>query len=856
MAIGAMDMVQQRVTDGIRSVVKGPIGTNIQRAMDLFKKDDTADHFDTSGQDVSSNPLNIFSADASSNPLNMFKTDASSNLFKIDTPSDWASKKSTSDWIWFGLTLLLCVMYAVFTANSMIFVPWPLRLVTFLLVLFGSWAFGSVFIIVSLYYIGYIFTSMYKRSLLKEGDPPIRLLPKLYTMLPLRTAKGGMLDTLLFPFTYFAAGDQGSAYQLYKFDEADYIESIKQQIPDWNSIKNTLGVPTLLAEFIDHLDRMNVAYTKDVSGNIGSTLNLPESTDVGELLTMYNETTKLDDFKRRKILDMLNRKLDPVDTERLDTLGDYIQGLMKERRFGEAIAFSRILLGKRQVKNKVSKESDQARSTLLKALMAREKEVGLKVEELTKQIATDKANGTDTKKLDLEKSRLEQASTTIREEIDRLGQKVRSASIMPAYDVDGKDLNKEINVLMNSISSALAQEGGFGIGATLGLASALTRPKAPTPAIAAPEPTEKEKKIKGLFNQINTVFDAKESVSWAELANAKAHILHLNSYTQILERSRDMTAISGISNEIVQGILDETLADKNLRKAKVEAAHEDTEHAISTISKHADLLHKQASLYDGFKKKLAAYTGDAKQVVDEEVKAIDARIKKIETLWNLIHPKGFDVNNDLTRVLALIPESTGSVSSVKFASKKPEALALAEETDDLQEEHETVTRRRNEIIGHIGAQEKWIDMAKNQVEKTTAQAAASTKEYREKTAEITSAAAAIEANSKRRIGEALAKSEEANRIAQEAIEQHRISENAAIEAEREAEERKILANQRKAAASWRSVPGPDQAHQLRFRTDPPISNSYYPGFRPSLRRPLLKSQESQVSNEGSIQKKP
>ena len=834
----AMGMVQQKVTEGIRSVVKGPMGTHIQRAMDLFKKENTADHFDTSGEDT---PGQKDTSDSAVNIVGDIAKDFTTNLFKKDPASDAKPKKSISDWIWFGINILLCVMFAVFTANSMIFVPWPLRLVTFLLVLFGSWISQPVFIIVSLYYIGYIFTSMYKRSLRKPEDPPIRLLPKLYAFLPLRTAKGpedwgyGILNVLFlgipYLITYFGAGEEGSAYQLYKFDETDYIESIKQQIPDWNSIKNTLGVPTLLAEFIDHLDRMNVAYKTDASGNLtGSTVELPESTDVGELLTMYNETTKMDDFKRRKILDMLNRKLDPEDTERLNTLGDYIQGLMKEKRFGEAIAFSRILLGKRQATNKASKESDQARSTLLKALMAREKEVGLKVEGLTKQIATDKANGTDTKKLDLEKTRLEQSSNAIREEIDRLGQKVRSASIMPTYDVEDKDLNKEINVLMNSISSALAQEGGFGIGATLGLASAITRPKAPTPVIATPEPTEKEKKVKGLFDQINTVFDAKESVSWAELANAKAHILHLNPYTQILERSRDMTAISGISNEIVQGISDETLADKNLRKAKVEAAHEDTEHAISTISKHADLLHKQASLYDGFKKKLAAYTGDAKQVVDEEVKAIDARIKKIETLWNLIHPKGFDVNNDLTRVLTLIPGSTGSVSSVKFASKKPEALALAEETDDLQEEHEAVTRRRNEIVERIGAQEKYI----------------------QKTAEITSAAEAIEANSKRRIGEALAKSEKANRIAQEAIEQHRISEEAAIEAETAAKERKRLANQRKAAASSSSLPGPAQAQQLRLGVNPRIYKSYYSGFNPSQTSPLLSSQDSQVSKQGSI----
>jgi hypothetical protein len=628
------------------------MGTHIQRAIDLFKKENTADHFDTSGEDTSGQKD---TSDSAVNIVGDIAKDFTKNLFKKDTASDAKPKKSTSDWIWFGINILLCVMFAVFTANSMIFVPWPLRLVTFLLVLFGSWISQPVFIIVSLYYIGYIFTSMYKRSLLKEGDPPIRLLPKLYAFLPLRTAKGpkdwgyGFLNVLFlgipYLITYFGAGEEGSAYQLYKFDETDYIESIKQQIPDWNSIKNTLGVPTLLAEFIDHLDNMNITYKTDASGNLtGSTVELPESTDVGELLTLYNETTKMDDFKRRKILDMLNRKLAPVDTERLNTLGDYIQGLMKEKRFGEAIAFSRILLGKRQATNKVSKESDQARSTLLKALMAREKEVGLKVEELTKQIATDKANGTDVKKLELEKTRLEQSSNAIREEIDRLGQKVRSASITPAYDLDGKDLSREITNLIGEINALMSQEGGSNV-----------------PSVAAVG-TDKMASIAAKFAQLNEILDANEAIDWAELSSAKENIQRLRKLQSALQKEVGrLRPLKESSADVLQNF--------NLKTAELAGAEEDVEHALKQISDIVPSLYNKAKLYEELQKKLDA---KAEPVFKDQANKLEARRKPIEELYGLVSPPA-DAKTNLDIILSKIP-SMANVSKVTFTEKNDRSM--------------------------------------------------------------------------------------------------------------------------------------------------------------------------------------
>jgi len=631
-ANGAMDMVQQKVTDGIRSVVRGPMGTHIQRAMDLFKKDDTADHFDTSGQDVSGRD----SSDSVVNIATDMAKELTTNLFKSDSSkSDAKPGKSVGNWIWFGISLLLCLMFAMFTANSMIFIPWPLRLITFLLILFGSWISGSVFIIMSLYYIGYIFTSLYNRSFQKEGDPPIRLLPKLYTMLPLRTATGGMLDTLLYPFTYFTSGDQGTAYQLYKFDELDYIESIKKRIPDWNTIKNTLGIPTLLAEFIDHIDHMNVAYKKDASGNVtGSTLELPESTDVGELLTIYNETTKMDDYKRRKILDMLNRKLDSEDTERLDTLGDYIQGLMKEKRFAEAVAFSRILLGK--TSSKVGKESDQARATLLKALMAREKEIGLRVEELTKQIAANKSNGTDTKKLDLEKTRLEQASTSAREEIDRLGQKVRSASIMPTYDTEGMDLSKEITNLIGEINALISQDD-----------------------------TSSSDKITNLskkFAELNEILDANEDVDWAELASAKENIQRLRKLKSALQKEVDrLRPLKESSADVLQ--------DFNLKTAELSGTEEDAEHALKQISDIVPALYKKANLYEELQKKLDA---KVEPMLKEEAMKLEARRKPIEELHGLV--SNAKVNLDI--ILSKIP-SKANLSKVTTKESPVESTKVS-----------------------------------------------------------------------------------------------------------------------------------------------------------------------------------
>jgi hypothetical protein len=189
-------------------------------------------------------------------------------------------------------------------------------------------------------------------------------------------------------------------------------------------------------------------------------------------------------------------------------------------------------------------------------------------------------------------------------------------------------------------------------------------------ATSVPSKDPDVNQLQTLFHQINTVFETNEALDWEQLTNAKAHILHLNPLTKILESRRSLREYIGVSNELVQGISDEVTTDTNLREAQLASAKEETSHAIATISQYAEELHKKGGLYTKFSEALTTdgIRADTKfkNPIENQKTNLAARLKKIEDLYTAIH-----TSKSLEEVLKLIPEKRPGVGDTTFNTKSP-----------------------------------------------------------------------------------------------------------------------------------------------------------------------------------------
>uniref|UniRef100_A0A6C0DJ24 Uncharacterized protein n=1 Tax=viral metagenome TaxID=1070528 RepID=A0A6C0DJ24_9ZZZZ len=634
-AIGAMDMVQQKVTDGIRSVVRGPIGTHIQRAMDLFKKDDTGyDTFDVSTNlsDSSSNPLNIFKSDSSSNPLNIFKSDSSANplnifsndsssnllnfgpLFKSDSPSDASSKGTslTPSWalVLKILGIAMAIMFASWSSNLLIFNPWPIRLLTFVLVLLGCLFSTPVSIIIFMFFFYYFVSAIYYNSGRPEGSVARPLTPIMYGLLPLRTAKAGGLgmigNILMFPFTYFNRGDKDPYYKKYKETEKKYIESIEISIPNWETIKNTLGVPTLMAEFIDHIDKMNVAFTTDLSGNAtGSTIELTSNLSVQELIKKFKETEddEKDSWRRKKILDLVFRKLDAKKQEDKQSFNDIIKEFITAQRFKEASFFSKILIAKLEQVDPTGTEMTVAKTALQTILVGRKGKLEEAIKKLEEDIAAANANGLDVKALTDKKTAYENALIAVTREEKQVSRALKS----PATLLDtsrGSEPNENIKRIANEIIGLIERQAG---GSSTGISnSKLAIATEAETVLSSIDPKNKElnDKLKELYDILND----SDRVDWDVLTRAAQYIVTSR------QAITDLEQLSNKDNEIA------------LKK-------EDIQRSSNEIATTVIGMMKRVSNYEPLKNKIALHPS-----LNKVAQTLEDHMKPVQALNGLIKP--------------------------------------------------------------------------------------------------------------------------------------------------------------------------------------------------------------------------
>ena len=142
-------------------------------------------------------------------------------------------------------TLLICS----FVANDMIGLPWFVRLFGFAFVFLSSYIHPLLFIGIVLYYLCF--------GLYNVVTGSGRILPRIYTLLPLRVARGNGFDTALAPFTYLFQGEEGSAYGHLKKTQATYLANLIAAFPAYESLKGTFSLAPLVKNVETYMKGLN-----------------------------------------------------------------------------------------------------------------------------------------------------------------------------------------------------------------------------------------------------------------------------------------------------------------------------------------------------------------------------------------------------------------------------------------------------------------------------------------------------------------------------------------------------------------------------------------------------------------------
>ena len=665
--LNALDSAKEHVSNAIGSVLNSSIGKQIWSVAEQLKETGTTedDFADGSGQ---KNPYENSAAKGVADITGKLGEDsdfAKDMRQRAKQANATITERVFSDEGWDIavkiLICLLCIMFASFSANMVIFHPPIFRFFIFFFIFLNCWFFDTTFFIMAVFYLFYMLTAIYKNSNLKPGEPRNKWIPHLYALLPLRTAKGpddwgfswwaNILYLVPIPYltTYFGQGETGIGHQFYKFYEADYVESIKKQIPSWNTVKDTLGVPALMSEFMEHLEAMNVTYRTDASGAAVSTATLPAIMKAEDLFNKYTEAvTNGDKPLRTKVLARLlnlfiTDKQTNNDTELISHIEKYVDVLVKESKFEEAEEMSRLLLsvyqsvsGSRTGRGLASKGADEARARLYKVLEKRQKDIATKVNVLDKDIASRKANKLDTKKLEADKAALEKQSVSLNEEVTKLSAKIRFASTMPTYNAQGRDLSKDITGLMGEIKAMVGKMTG-------GAATATATAAAPAAATAS-DATGDSPALAAKFKQLNELLDTYEGIDWAEIHSAKENIQRLKALEKVVAKEvKRLEPLQTTSVDILQ--------DFNLKTAELAGIQDSIEHSLKKISEEVGNLYKKAQTYKDLEATLAL---NKTPICQTEAEKLTTRRQQIETLRSLVSPK-----DPMTRLDAILKQIPG-----------------------------------------------------------------------------------------------------------------------------------------------------------------------------------------------------
>ena len=135
---------------------------------------------------------------------------------------------------------LLCLYLSSLVANDLIVYPAGVRIVFFVLILFLCASFVHVTIGMSLFYTG---RKLYEKYLNRERDdkpdPPIKLMPKIFAMLPISTTtyEGSFSNFFMYPFRYLK-GEKADVEDTFLQElMKKYTDSLNESFPYYEKVK-------------------------------------------------------------------------------------------------------------------------------------------------------------------------------------------------------------------------------------------------------------------------------------------------------------------------------------------------------------------------------------------------------------------------------------------------------------------------------------------------------------------------------------------------------------------------------------------------------------------------------------------
>ena len=148
---------------------------------------------------------------------------------------------------------ILSLYLASLVANELIVYPAPIRLIFFILVLVLCNIFAYIAILMGGYY---ICKKLYEMYLNREQDPPqprVKLMPKIFAMIPFTTytSDNGLVNLFLYPFRYLKGDNAEKDFSFLQILMKKYTDSLNESFPYYEVIRTTEEIFTDRKEIFD-----------------------------------------------------------------------------------------------------------------------------------------------------------------------------------------------------------------------------------------------------------------------------------------------------------------------------------------------------------------------------------------------------------------------------------------------------------------------------------------------------------------------------------------------------------------------------------------------------------------------------
>ena len=228
---------------------------------------------------------------------------------------------------------LLCLYLSSLVANDLIVYPAGVRIVFFVLILFLCASFVHVTIGMSLFYTA---RKLYEKYLNRDRDdkpnPPIKLMPKIFAMLPIstKTSESSFYNFFMYPFRYLK-GEKAEIENVFLQElMKKYTDSLNESFPYYEKIKGDSIFVSRKEELDKEIKEMHV---------IVKPKKVEEPKEKEEKEAPLPPTIQELENKKQKLVnqkpankELENKKQEPVNKAPLQSLPPTIQELENKKQ--------------------------------------------------------------------------------------------------------------------------------------------------------------------------------------------------------------------------------------------------------------------------------------------------------------------------------------------------------------------------------------------------------------------------------------------------------------------------------------------------------------------------------------------